>query len=253
MEQRAVATSHVVAAVSTHAGRMALDAGASEDQLLVSPNAADPGIIDRAGPPLPGWANEAGETTLGWIGTFGPWHGAQVLIRALALLPQTITALMIGEGAELSMCRQLARDLGVEDRIEFSGTLPHQAAIQRLKACNILVSPHVPLEDEPFFGSPTKLFEYMAIGRPIVASRLEQIAEILRDGTTAQLVDPADERALADSVLQVVARSDKGAGLGRAARRTLESEHTWTRRAERILERVGLEVLGPEGNLATAR
>ncbi len=61
------------------------------------------------------------------------------------------------------------------------GRVPHAEGARLLRACDIFVSPHAShMVDGPFFGSPTKLFEYMAMGRAIVASDLEQIGEVLR-------------------------------------------------------------------------
>jgi glycosyltransferase involved in cell wall biosynthesis len=123
----------------------------------------------------------------------------------------------------------------VDDRIEWDGALPHDEALARLAACDILASPHVPLPDQPFFGSPMKIFEYMALGRPIVASRLEQLGEVLEDGRTAVLVRPGDAGDLAAGIERVLSVPDRGAALGRAARTEVERAHTWDSRAADIL------------------
>ena len=117
--------------------------------------------------------------------------------------------------------------------------MPHDEAIRRLAECDVLVSPHVEIPNQRFFGSPTKLFEYMAIGRPIVASRLEQLGDVLEDGATARLVTPGDERELALAIDQVLGSPDRGQALGRAARREAE-RHTWDRRARAIMDRLDL-------------
>ena len=70
-----------------------------------------------------------------------------------------------------------------------------------LDACDVLVSPHVDLGGGvDFFGSPTKLFEYMASGKPIVASRLGQIGDVLVDGESAILVTPGDQHELVEAL-----------------------------------------------------
>src|SRR5207237_125725 len=79
--------------------------------------------------------------------------------------------------------------------------VPQDDGPEHLAAADLLVSPHVTNPDgTPFFGSPTKLFEYMAMGRPIVASDLEQIGQTLEHGRTAWLVPPGDVEALADAM-----------------------------------------------------
>jgi glycosyltransferase involved in cell wall biosynthesis len=223
----------LVCSVSEHAARMAVDAGAEPDRVLVVPNAVDIEAIDAG---LAG--SDAGRGRVGWVGSFGSWHGADVLVRALPELPPEVTAVMVGDGGERPACEALARELGVRDRIDFTGALPHREAIARLAGCELLASPHVPLAGQPFFGSPTKLFEYMAIGRPIVASGLEQIGDVLKDGETAVIVEPGDVDDLARGIRAVLDLPDRGRALGQASRREAEAEHTWEQRARAILSGV---------------
>jgi glycosyltransferase involved in cell wall biosynthesis len=227
--------STLVCSVSEHAAQMALDAGTPPERSLVSPNAVDIDAIDAGRALAPDGARPG---RIGWVGSFGSWHGADVLVRALAQLPADVTAVMVGDGGERPACEALARELGVRERIDFTGALPHEQAVARLAASELLASPHVPLPGQPFFGSPTKLFEYMAIGRPVVASGLEQIGDVLRDAETAVIVEPGDVDDLARGIRAVLERPDRGVALGEAARREAEAEHTWEQRARAILSGV---------------
>jgi glycosyltransferase involved in cell wall biosynthesis len=111
-----------------------------------------------------------------------------------------------------------------------------------LSACDVLVSPHGKQADGgEFFGSPTKLYEYMAVGRPIVASDLGQIAEVLTDGESALLVPPDDPRALAGAIVRLVDDSCLRLRLGNAARAAAEARHTWRHNAQRVLDCVPSE------------
>jgi glycosyltransferase involved in cell wall biosynthesis len=245
MERRAVARSAVVAAVSTEAARMALEAGAAPESVVVLPNAVDVRELDAAvGDLTLGEVN--GRARLGWAGTFGPWHGAQVMVQALARLPRDVTLVMVGDGDERPACQTLSRELGVDDRIEWTGALVHDRALSTLAGCDLLVSPHTPLDGRPFFGSPTKLFEYMALARPIVASDLEQIGEVLRNGVTARLVTPGDVDELAQAILEVLRSRDRGRALAEAARREVEARHTWDERARELVRRLGVALPGAE-------
>jgi len=178
---------------------------------------------------------ERNRSRIGWIGSFGPWHGAEVLIRALSVMPAEVDLLMIGDGSLRTACQSLADELGVSSRVEWTGALPHCDALQLLFRCDLLASPHTPLPGQEFFGSPTKIFEYMALGRPIVASALGQIAEVLEDGRTARLVPPGDVQALANAVVELLKRADRGAALGRAAQSEARRRHTWEHRAVDVL------------------
>ena len=132
-----------------------------------------------------------------------------------------------------------------------------------LAASDILLSPHVPNADgTPFFGSPTKLFEYMAMGKGIVASELDQIGDVLGNALLASalpLDTPAgDETRLAilaapgsvDELLAgirfLVERPDWRDVLGENARREALARYTWSHHVGAILE--GVESLAATGS-----
>lgn len=231
-EKYTVAWADLVAAVSDHAADMAYEVGAGRAQVEVVPNGVD---VDVVRPVRIDGASPTGPVELGWIGSFGPWHGAEIAVRALAALPEHVRLVMIGDGSERSRCVRLAKELNLADRVEWTGSMPHAEALARLGRADILVSPHVAPEDgSPFFGSPTKIFEYLALGRPIVASRLEQIGEVLRHGSTALLVTPGDVGELVRAILDVMALPDRGQAMAQAARADAEQHHTWEARAAAI-------------------
>jgi glycosyltransferase involved in cell wall biosynthesis len=217
-------------------------------KILVNPNGVDTG---RYAPDVDGSAIRArrgleGRIVIGFIGTFGPWHGAETLAEAFGLLLANrpdfrgwVRLLMIGDGARLEATRQEIATGGVEAETVFAGRTAQEDGPAYLAACDILASPHVPNADgSRFFGSPTKLFEYMAMGRAIVASRLEQIGEVLEDDRTAVLVEPGDAAGLAKALEALVDDPERRARLGAAAREEAVANHTWLDHTRRILDRI---------------
>src|SRR6266481_821829 len=135
-----------------------------------------------------------------FVRTFGPWHGVLTLAEAITLLPDDcgVRFLLIGAGRFRDEVERILRSAGKAERVIFAGQVEHERVPALLDACDILLSPHVQLADgAEFFGSPTKLFEYMAMGKGIIASRLGQIGEVLVDGETALLVEPGNTGQLA--------------------------------------------------------
>jgi glycosyltransferase involved in cell wall biosynthesis len=222
--------------------------GIGAEKILVNPNGVDP---ERYRPSVDGMAIRAklgldGKVVIGFIGTFGPWHGAETLAEAFGLLLANrpdfrgwVRLLMIGDGARLEATRQEIATGGVKAETVFAGRTAQEDGPAYLAACDILASPHVPNADgSRFFGSPTKLFEYMAMGRAIVASRLEQIGEVLEDDRTAVLVEPGDAAGLAKALEALVGDPERRARLGAAAREEAVANHTWLDHTRRILDRI---------------
>jgi glycosyltransferase involved in cell wall biosynthesis len=187
-------------------------------------------------------------TVVGFSGTFGVWHGIPTLAAALPLVlaarPE-VRFLLIGDGPLRRLVERAIREHGLERRVVLTGQVPLSQMPDYLAACDVLVSPHGRQADGgEFFGSPTKLYEYMAAGRPIVASRIGQIGEALADGETALLVPPDDPEALVTAILRLVDTPCLRSRLAAAARCRVERAHTWRGNAERLLS--ALERRAPE-------
>ena len=106
-----------------------------------------------------------------------------------------------------------------------------------LAACDILVAPHVPNVDRSkLFGSPTKLFEYMAMGKAIASSALEQMNEVLDDGVIALKAIPGDANDLARVLERLAGDTALRARLGTAARDTAANRHSWREHTRKIVE-----------------
>lgn len=205
--------------------------GVEEERVLVQPNGVDP---ERYHPAVDGSVVRRrlgldDRVVVGFIGTFGVWHGAPVLARAarrvLAERPEA-RFLFVGDGKDRKECEAILADQG--GRVVFTGAVPQEEGPEHLAAMDILAAPHVENRDgSRFFGSPTKLFEYMAMGRGIIASRLEQIGEVLQDAETALLVPPGDEAALARALVRLIDDPDLRRHLGAAARRRALLRHSW--------------------------
>lgn len=222
--------------------RNLIKAGVPDLNIVVNPNGVDverfkPGVGRDVERKKLGLSQD--EILVGFVGTFGPWHGVLELAKAIVLSRQDsrIKYLLIGEGKLRESVAQIIAETGMGDRVIFTGAVKHDRVPQLLDACDILVSPHVPLAGgAEFFGSPTKLFEYMAMGKAIVASRLGQIAEVLRHEETALLVEPGNAEELSRAIIRLVASPGLRETLGATARQTAKAEHTWRRNAENILD-----------------
>ena len=246
----------LVIAVSKASKDELVGRGVPEDRVLVNPNGVDVERFDGDAGNLRATLNIApDEMVIGFVGTFGQWHGtgvlAQAFARLLALLPDRrarLRLLMIGDGNLRPDAEDILQQAGAADRAVFTGTVPQHAAPTYLAACDVLVSPHVPNPDgTPFFGSPTKLFEYMAARRAIVASDLDQVGEVLCHEKTALLVRPGDPEVLAGALMRAATDGALRARLADNARAVCEAKHTWLIHTRCILD--ALTAVSDKGTL----
>jgi glycosyltransferase involved in cell wall biosynthesis len=230
--------------------------GVDADKVLVNPNGVDADMYSPGvdGQPVRERFGLEAKLVIGFIGTFGPWHGAEVLAEAFGRLlhdrPEDRDAmrlLLVGDGDKMHEVRDRIAAHGVEEQVILTGAVPQAEGPAYLAAMDILVSPHVPNPDgTPFFNSPTKIFEYMAMGRCVVASDLGQPSELLEDERTALLVPASDPTTLASALARLAGDPDLRQRLGDAARREVVARYTWSRHTERIVQALAARCGGSE-------
>ena len=248
----------MISVVSSEVKATLVARGVDADKILVNPNGAD---LDAYAPGTPDEVarvrSEAGlaqdRPVVGFTGTFGGWHGIDVLAAAI---PQICTRvpeaqfLLIGDGNFKHLVDTAVSTHGLVDRVKSTGRVPQVQGARLLKACDLFVSPHSShMVDSKFFGSPTKLFEYMAMGGGIVASDLEQIGMVLSPALrpshlAASTISVHDERAVlcepgnvdefVTAVVGLLQRPAVVRELGRNARRAVEEHYSWTRHVARL-------------------
>ena len=144
---------------------------------------------------------------------------------------------MIGDGVQMPKVKEIIRSRRMHDKCTLTGYIPQEEGPYYLAACDILVSPTLKNSDGTcFFGSPTKLYEYMAMGRAIIASNLEQMSEVLRNGTTALLVEPNNSDALAHAITKLIDDDKLRTILGKNACDEARDKYTWEIHTTRIYQ-----------------
>jgi glycosyltransferase involved in cell wall biosynthesis len=173
--------------------------------------------------------------TIGYAGHLYPWKGVPLVIEAIAALTDTRGLIIGGHEREDDLARlgALVDQLDCASRVTFTGRVAPVDVAPLLKQADVLILPNPASAISTAFTSPLKLFEYMAAGRPIVASDLPSIREVLTDGRNALLVAPGNPQALTAAVRRL---QDDGSLRGRLAGQALEDvrEFTWERRAARL-------------------
>lgn len=208
---------------------------ATRGRMLVAPDG-----VDLAGP-LP-VATDADTGPATYLGNFHPWKGVEVLVRAAACEPDLRVALVGGDAEARARVEALAKTTGVWGRIRFVGPVPPRERWRYLAEASVCVLPLTRSTYGTSFTSPLKLFEYMAAARPIVASDLPTLREVLRDGENALLVPAEDPLALGAAIRRL--QGDRALAERLASQAALDVRaYSWEARGKRILE--FLHSLGP--------
>lgn len=248
----------IISVVSAEIKATLVAKGVPAAKILVNPNGAD---LVAYSPALPEEKSvirrEAGldpaKPVVGFTGTFGGWHGIDVLAAALPRICERVPDvqfLLIGDGNYKHVVDTAVEEHKLQSRVVSTGRVPQAMGARLLKACDLFVSPHSShMVDSKFFGSPTKIFEYMAIGGAIVASDLEQIGQILSPALRAadladRTLDPGHARAVlctpgdvddfVNAVSALLERRDLWSVLGGNARRAVEQHYSWERHVARL-------------------
>lgn len=151
------------------------------------------------------------------------YKGQDILVRALAdPRLRRARAVLIGDGEEAPSLRDLAVDLGVDNRVEFRGWQNESAVAEALRSADVFVLPSRVDRDGNADGIPVALMEAMAVGVPVVSSRISGIPELVKDQDTGRLVPPDDVAALSDAIAESLA--DDRADMPLAARQLIETE-----------------------------
>jgi glycosyltransferase involved in cell wall biosynthesis len=173
-----------------------------------------------------------------YLGNFHPWKGVEILVQSAAHSPAMRVTLVGGEPDPRRRIEALARSLGVADRVRFVGPVPPPKRWGYLAEASVCVLPLTRSAFGTSFTSPLKLFEYMAAARPIVASDLPALREVLRDGENALLVPPEDPAALAAAIRRVQEDQTLARRLAAQAAHDVRA-YSWEARGKRIVEFLG--------------
>lgn len=266
VEAIALGAADLIVTVSDELGDELHRRGIPRNRIVVYPNCVDPGVFDSARFSRSDVAElrrrnriPEGALVAGFIGTFGQWHGVEFLAECIRdmvrddagwLERNKLHFMLVGDGLKMPVVRELLGSPEVSRFVTLTGLVPQPEAAKYLACADILVSPHVPNPDgSGFFGSPTKLFEYMAMEKPIVAAALGQIGDVVAgQGATRLgvmphgtgescgfLYEPADAQGFKAAFRRVVDDMPAAARVAKAARTEVLNRYTWTRHVDAIL------------------
>jgi len=240
LEQRVVTSEncvlHVVITNSLRAYYERLERRRSRAPLFVAPDGADIPEVDKTGDYFSLSDIRNGHLVAGYFGSGMPGKGVDIVVAMARKTPDVEFRVF---GVSLGEARVLA--LEPPRNVKFYGRVDHSKVLAWMRSCHCFLLPN---QADVIVGgrinigaytSPLKMFEYMAAGRPIIASDLSVIREVLRDQENALLVPPADAHAWARALRRIESDPEYAEGLARSAFCDLRENYTWDKRARNIV------------------
>jgi glycosyltransferase involved in cell wall biosynthesis len=208
-------------------------------KVRVIPNGVD---INKFHPELPG--NEirnkyklSRKFVVGFIGSFKPWHGVDKILsmaESLKQIDESIVFLVVGGGDQLKDLYSVVEEKQLSNLI-LTGYVNHDRIPYYLAAMDVVISPHV-YKKGRFHGSPLKLFEYMAMAKPIIAAPIGQIRDIFEDGVSGRLIPSDNIDFWVEEILKMYNNHNYRQQFGLKARARVTENYTWNINANNVVD-----------------
>ncbi len=230
----------LVVAVSTPLKEYLVDQGIPPGRVVILPNGTDPSVFkpdqrmhrvirERLG--IPGDA-----VIIGFVGILRPWHGVELLLQAaerIVTRHADTHFVIVGDGPSRRDNEEFVRERDLARNVTFTGRVAHSEIPHFLAAFDIGVSPRA-----TFYASPMKVLEYMAAGLAVVAPRIRNICDVIREGLSGILFEPENVEDLVSTLSALKRDPERRRQLGEAAREAVMARHTWQHNATQVLRLV---------------
>lgn len=169
---------------------------------------------------------------VGFVGSFTTWRKLEILIEAAKHLKRLgvkdIKFVLVGGGGEEEKLKSLAKSLDVDDMVYFYPKVKHQDVVYYINSFDVCYV------YSNTYGSPVKLFEYLACGRPVIANRIDGISEIIEEGDCGIVMDDINGENLAQLVLELRDEKELLYSKGINGRKLVEKKYTWRSTANKV-------------------
>ncbi|XOF35361.1 MAG: glycosyltransferase family 4 protein [Candidatus Electrothrix sp. YB6] len=210
--------------------------GISAEKISSVPNGVDPQVFhpDISGNRIREQLGLQNKTVVGFSGSFAPWHGLPLLAEAIELICESnqyeeLALLLIGEPSDILEMPDFPAAVTT-----ITGHVPHEDIPEYLAVIDIFVAPYPKIT--PFYFSPLKIFEAMALGKSVISSAQGQICELITDNVSGLLYPPGDQAALVEQIQRLMTDIQLRHELGKNARKVMEDNFTWKDNAGRMLK-----------------
>jgi glycosyltransferase involved in cell wall biosynthesis len=247
-DTRPLRNADLVACVSEEVASAVVELGVEPSRTIVTPSTADTELFcpEVDGTRVRESLGLDDRFVVTWTGSFRSFHGVELLVDAAEQASARVSNLrvmLVGDGPERSRLESEVRERDICDIVSFIDTVPQQELPSYLAASDIAVVTSQP--DQAYHYSPLKMWEYLAMGLPVVVPATGLPGRVLRDGVDAVKYFPGRADTLASALVRLADDAALRSAISSAGRELAE-EHSWDRQLERVLERLGVQRLRPD-------
>jgi glycosyltransferase involved in cell wall biosynthesis len=222
----------VITACSEYLRASAIRLGAHPEKVHLITWGADPARFHPRVTPLDRgkFGLESSDRVIVALGRIVPKKGFDVLVQALPSITRScerVHLIIGGDGIQRDELLQIAKRAGVEHLFHLPGQIPWNEVPAFLAMADVIVVPSVQDASGNLDGLPTVLLEAMALGKPVVATKVGGIELVVRDGENGLLSPPGDPDALSAAIILLLKNEILRSQLGQSARKSVESRFNW--------------------------
>ena len=249
-----------IIAVSPGIKDILIEKGIDKDKIIVIPNGANTDIFK----PINSLATKElqaqynigkGDNIVIFVGNMMLWHGVEYLIKSapsiLKIFPNT-KFLIVGNGPIKEELISMVEKMGISANFIFTGTVPYEQIPLFINMADLCVAPFIRARNERMGLSPIKIYEYLACGKPVVASDIKGIGDLLRNSNAGIAVTPEDPVELANAIIKLLKNEKLRKQMGKNGRKIVINNYNWYHTARRTIE-VFEKILDKKGDYSSAR
>jgi glycosyltransferase involved in cell wall biosynthesis len=225
-----------IVCVSRDLRNLLVEAGVDRAKIIVVPNGVDVRVFDAAR--FPAAARTFDELTIGFVGAMIEWQGLGELLRAVRAardLGYPTAVALAGDGPDRASLEQLAGELRIAPHVRFVGRLHGSEVPEFLAGIDVGYSGQRVLQIGRMYHSPLKLYEYLAMGKPVIASDFDDSRTTTRADTTGFLFPAGDVASLTQAIVRVHGARGRLAEIADVARADIVKEHSWVARVNAVI------------------
>lgn len=174
-----------------------------------------------------------------FVGNINLWHGVQYLIKSAPLILKAIPNtkfLIVGDGQIKRELINLAEKVGVVNKFTFTGAVPYKSVPLYINVADVCVAPFIRARNDRLGLSPIKIYEYLACGKPVVASNVKGVGNLLEVSNSGIAVTPEDPNELANAIIKLLKDEQLREQMGKNGGELVVNNYSWENTAKKTIE-----------------